>query len=154
MARTGSSRRARAIVTGPAHPHGDRFSARWPYRHGRTLFFGTTGNLAVNVSLHPKLPFNIHRDFTAVGHVASTSSLIYLHPSVPPRTLSELIAYAGANPGRVNFSSSGNGRIPHLAGELLNIAAKVKTVHVAYKGTAPAFNALLGGEVQFMVSQS
>ncbi len=119
---------------------------------GQTLFFGTTGNLAVNASLYPKLPFNIHRDFTPVSHVASTSSLIYVHPSVPARTLNEFIAYAGANPGKVNFSSSGSGGIPHLAGELLNIAAKVKTVHVPYKGTAPAFSALLGGEVQFMVS--
>lgn len=119
---------------------------------GHTLFFGTTGNLAVNPSLYPKLPFNIHRDFTPVTQVASTSSLIYVHPSVPARTLSEFIAYASANPGKVNFSSSGTGGIPHLAGELLNVAAKIKTVHVPYKGTAPAFNALLGGEVQFMVS--
>ena len=119
---------------------------------GRTLFFGTTGNLAVNPSLYPKLPFNIHRDFTPVTQVASTSSLIYVHPSVPAKTLGEFIAYASANPGRVNFSSSSTGGIPHLAGELLNLAAKIKTVHVPYKGTAPAFSALLGGEVQFMVS--
>lgn len=119
---------------------------------GRTLFFGTTGNLAVNPSLYPKLPYNIHRDFTPVTQVASTSSLIYVHPSVPAKTLGEFIAYASANPGKVNFSSSGTGGIPHLAGELLNVAAKIKTVHVPYKGTAPAFSALLGGEVQFMVS--
>lgn len=119
---------------------------------GRTLFFGTTGNLAVNPSLYPKLPYNIYRDFTPVTQVASTSSLIYVHPSVPAKTLGEFIAYAGANPGKVNFSSSSTGGIPHLAGELLNVAAKIKTVHVPYKGTAPAFSALLGGEVQFMVS--
>lgn len=119
---------------------------------GRTLFFGTTGNLAVNPSLYPKLPYNIYRDFTPVTQVASTSSLIYVHPSVPAKTLSEFIAYASANPGKVNFSSSGTGGIPHLAGELLNVAAKIKTVHVPYKGTAPAFSALLAGEVQFMVS--
>ena len=119
---------------------------------GRTLFFGTTGNLAVNPSLYPKLPYNIYRDFTPVTQVASTSSLIYVHPSVPAKTLGEFIAYASANPGRVNFSSSSTGGIPHLAGELLNLAAKIKTVHVPYKGTAPAFSALLGGEVQFMVS--
>lgn len=119
---------------------------------GHTLFFGTTGNLAVNASLYPKLPYNVHSDFTPVTHVASTSSLLYVHPSVPARTLPEFITYAGANPGKVNFSSSGSGGIPHLAGELLNIAAKIRTVHVAYKGTAPAFGALLGGEVQYMVS--
>ena len=76
---------------------------------GNTLFFGTAGNLAVNPSLYPKLPFNMPRDFTPVSHVASTSSLIYVHPSVPAKTLSELIAYAGANPGKVHYASSGSG---------------------------------------------
>lgn len=119
---------------------------------GHTLFFGTTGNLAVNPSLYAKLPFDMLRDFAPVSHVASTSSLIYVHPAVPVKTLGEFIAYARANPGRMHFSSSGAGGIPHLAGELLNVAAKIKTVHVPYKGTAPAFSALLGGEVQFAVS--
>ena len=119
---------------------------------GRTLLFGTTGNLAVNPSLYMKLPFDLLRDFAPVSHVASTSSLIYVHPSVPVKTLSEFIAHASANPGKIHFSSSGNGGIPHLAGELLNVAAKIKTVHVPYKGTAPAFTALLSGEVQFAVS--
>ena len=119
---------------------------------GHTLFFGTTGNLAVNPSLYAKLPFNMLRDFAPVSHVASTSSLIYVHPAAPVKTLGEFIAHASANPGRMHFSSSGAGGIPHLAGELLNVAAKIKTVHVPYKGTAPAFSALLGGEVQFAVS--
>ncbi len=119
---------------------------------GRTLLFGTTGNLAVNPSLYPKLPFDIPRDFAAVSHVASTSSLIYVHPSLPAKTLAEFIAYANANPNKLSYSSSGVGGIPHLAGELLNIAAGIKTLHVPYKGTAPAFSALLGGEVQFAVS--
>jgi tripartite-type tricarboxylate transporter receptor subunit TctC len=119
---------------------------------GHTFFFGTAGNLAINPSLYPRLPFDIYRDFTPVSHVASTSSLIYVHPSVPVKTLGELIAHASANAGKIHFSSSGAGGVPHLAGELLNIAANIRTVHVPYKGTAPAFNALLGGEVQFMVS--
>ncbi len=119
---------------------------------GHTLFFGTTGNLAVNPALYPKLPFNILRDFAAVSHVVSTSSLIYVHPSVPAKTLSEFIAHAKAHPGKINYSSSGSGGIPHLAGELLNLAAKIKSVHVPYKGTAAAFSALLGGEVQYAVS--
>jgi tripartite-type tricarboxylate transporter receptor subunit TctC len=119
---------------------------------GHTLFFGTTGNLSVNPSLYAKLPFNIHWDFAAVSQVASTSSLLYVHPSVPSKTLPEFITYARANPGAINFSSSGTGGIPHLAAELLNVAAKIRTVHVPYKGTAPAFSALLGGEVQFAVS--
>ena len=119
---------------------------------GHTLFFGTAGNLAVNPSLYPKLPFDIRRDFAPVSHVASTSSLIYAHPSVPAKSLGEFVAYASSNPGKVHFSSSGVGGVPHLAGELLNNVAKIRTVHVAYKGTAPAFNALLAGEVQYAVS--
>ncbi len=119
---------------------------------GNTLFLGTTGNLAVNPSLYPKLPFNITRDFAPVSHLVSTSSLIYVHPSMPVKTLGEFIAHVNANPGKIHFSSSGSGGIPHLAGELLNVAAKIKTVHVPYKGTAPAFTALLSGEVQYAVS--
>ncbi len=119
---------------------------------GYTIFFGTTGNLSVNASLYPKLPFNLPRDFTPLSHVASVSSLLYVHPSIAARTLGEFVAYARANPGKVNFSSSGSGGLPHLSGELLNTLAGIRTVHVPYKGTAPAFNALLGGEVQFAFS--
>jgi tripartite-type tricarboxylate transporter receptor subunit TctC len=119
---------------------------------GRTLFFGTAGNLAVNPVLYPKLPFDVTRDFAALSHVASTSSLIYVHPSLPVKTLPEFIAHAAASPGKLGYSSSGIGGLPHLSGELLNLAAKIKTLHVPYKGTAPAFAALLGGEVQFAIS--
>ena len=119
---------------------------------GYTLFFGTTGNLSVNPSLYQNLPFDINRSFTPLSHVISVSSLLYVHPSIPSKTLGEFIAYATANPGKVNFSSSGSGGLPHLSGELLNSMARIKTVHVPYKGTAPAFNALLGGEVQFAFS--
>jgi tripartite-type tricarboxylate transporter receptor subunit TctC len=84
--------------------------------------------------------------------VASTSSLIYAHPSVPAKTLGEFIVHASANPGKVLYASSGSGGIPHLGAEMLNMAAKIKTVHVPYKGTAPGFTALLGGEVQFAIS--
>lgn len=119
---------------------------------GHTLLLGTTGNFAINPALYPKLPFNILRDFAPVSHLVSTSSLIYVHPALPVNTLREFIAHAAANPGKLNYSSSGTGSIPHLAGELLNAAAKIKTVHVPYKGTAPAFNALLANEAQFAVS--
>ncbi len=119
---------------------------------GYTIFFGTTGNLSVNPTLYPKLPFDVNRDFMPLTQVSSVSSLLYVHPSVPAKTVGEFIAYAKANPGKVNFSSSGSGGIPHLAGELLNSVAGIKTVHVPYKGTAPAFTALLAGEVQFIFS--
>jgi len=119
---------------------------------GHTVFFGTAGNLAVNPLLYRNLSFDVLRDFAPLSHVASVSSLLYVHPSVPAKTLPEFIAYAQANPGSVNFGSSGTGGLPHLAGELLNSLARIKTVHVPYKGTAPFFNALLGGEVQFAFS--
>ena len=107
---------------------------------------------SINPALYPKLPFSIPRDFAAISHVVSTSSLIYVHPAVPANSLRDFIAYAIAHPGKLNYSSSGIGSIPHLAGELLNTAAKIKTIHVPYKGTAPAFSALLGNEAQFAVS--
>jgi tripartite-type tricarboxylate transporter receptor subunit TctC len=119
---------------------------------GHTIFFGTAGNLAVNPSLYRDLPFDVARDYAPVSHVASAASLLYLHPSVPAKTLGELIAHASANPGRVNFGSSGAGSLPHLAGELLNSMARIRLVHVPYKGTAPFFNALLAGEVQIACS--
>jgi tripartite-type tricarboxylate transporter receptor subunit TctC len=74
--------------------------------------------------------------------------LVYAHPSVPAKNLSELVAYAKANPGKVNFYSSGNGGLPHLTGELLNNVAGIQTVHIAYKGSAPGMNDLIGGQVQ------
>ena len=119
---------------------------------GHTLFFGTTGNLAINPAMYAKLPFDLTRDFAPVSQVASTSSLIYAHPSVPAKNLAEFIAHASANPGKVLYASSGSGGMPHLGAELLNVAAKIKTVHVPYKGSAPGFTALLGGEVQFAIS--
>lgn len=116
---------------------------------GHTIFFGTTGNLSVNPSLYANLPFNLNRDFVPLTQASSVPFLLYVHPSVPARTFGEFVAYAKANPGKVNFYSSGNGGLPHLAGELLNTVAGVRTVHVPYKGSAPGFNDLLGGQVQF-----
>jgi len=116
---------------------------------GYTIFLGTTGNLSVNPALFPKLPFNIDRDFTPLTQTSSVPFLLYVNSSVPAKTLSELVAYAKANPGKVNFYSSGNGGLPHLAGELLNSVAGIKTVHVPYKGSAPGLTDLMGGQVQY-----
>jgi tripartite-type tricarboxylate transporter receptor subunit TctC len=116
---------------------------------GHTIFFGTTGNLSVNPNLYANLPFNLDRDFVPLTQASSVPFLLYVHPSVPAKTFGEFVAYAKANPGKVNFYSSGNGGLPHLAGELLNSVAGVRTVHVPYKGSAPGFNDLLGGQVQF-----
>ncbi len=116
---------------------------------GHTFFIGTTGNLSVNPVLIKHLPFNIARDFTPVMQTSSVPFLIYTHPKVPAKNLAELIAHIKSNPGKVNYYSSGNGGLPHLASELLNALAGIKAVHVPYKGSAPGFNDLLGGHVQF-----
>ena len=118
---------------------------------GYTMYMGTAGHLSVNPALYPKMPFNIDRDFTPLTQVVSLSFLVYLHPSFPAKTLGELIAYAKANPGKVTWSSSGNGGLPHLSGALLNLVAGINTHRIPYKGSAPAFNDLLAGRVQYCI---
>ena len=115
---------------------------------GHTIFFGTTGNISINPVCMPNLPFNMDKDFTPLMLVASLPFLVYAHPSVPVKNLTELVAYAKSNPGKINFYSSGNGGLPHLTGELLNNVAGIQTVHIAYKGSAPGMNDLIGGQVQ------
>lgn len=115
---------------------------------GHTLFFGTAGNLSINQSLYPKLHFDIGRAFAPVTLVSSVPFLVYVHPSLPATTVREFIALARARPGQIRFYSSGNGGLPHLAGELFNSAAQVRTEHVPYKGAAPGITALITGEVQ------
>ena len=115
---------------------------------GHTLFIGTTGNLSVNPVLATNLPFNIERDFAPIMQTSSVPFLLYMNPKVPAKSLDELIAHVKTHAGKVNFYSAGNGSLPHLAGELLNNMAGIKAVHVPYKGSAPGFNDLLGGQVQ------
>ena len=116
---------------------------------GHTFFIGTTGNLSVNPVLAKNLPFNLERDFTPVMQTSSVPFLVYTHPKVPANTFGELIAHIKVNPGKINYYSSGNGGLPHLASELLNTLAGIKAIHVPYKGSAPGFNDLLGGQIQF-----
>jgi tripartite-type tricarboxylate transporter receptor subunit TctC len=115
---------------------------------GHSIFIGTLGNLALNPIFYSNLPFSMDRDLVPVTQVASVAFMMLAHPSVPFRTVPELIAFAKANPGKVNYSSSGNGSTPHLAGELFNSLAGVKTTHIPYKGAAPAVADLIGGQVQ------
>src|SRR3954471_16543327 len=95
-----------------------------------------------------KLPYDIKRDIALITIVVRVPEVLAVHPSLPVNSFSELIAYARANPGKVNFGSAGAGSITHLAGELLKAEAKVDLVHVPYKGAAPAVNDLVGGHVQ------
>jgi tripartite-type tricarboxylate transporter receptor subunit TctC len=117
---------------------------------GYTLVLAPTGNLTVNPTLFPNLPFDTQRDFTPVTLLAESPNVLVVHPSVPAKTLRELIAYAKANPGKLDYASPGAGSGAHLAGELLDLEAGIKAVHVPYKGIAPAVNDLLGGNVHMM----
>jgi tripartite-type tricarboxylate transporter receptor subunit TctC len=116
---------------------------------GYTLVLAPTGNLTVNPSLF-KLTFDTAKDFAPVTVLATSPNVLVVHPSVPARTFAELIAYAKANPGKLNFASPGEGSGAHLAGELLDIEAGIQAQHIPYKGLAPAVNDLVGGQVQMM----
>jgi tripartite-type tricarboxylate transporter receptor subunit TctC len=117
---------------------------------GYTLVLAPTGNLTVNPTLFPNLRFDTAKDFTPVTLLADSPNVLVLNPAVPAKTLKQLIAYAKQNPDKLNFASPGAGSGAHLAGELLNIDAGIKTVHVPYKGLAPAVSDLLAGNVQMM----
>jgi len=117
---------------------------------GHTIFFGTTGNLAVNPALYPNQGFDLLRDMAPVSLVAQLAFVLVVNPNVPAQNLAEFIALAKARPGQLNYASSGNGGLPHLSGELLNSLAGVQTIHVPYRGSAPAFTDVIAGQVQFM----
>ena len=116
---------------------------------GYTLFFGTTGNLSVNPALYPNWNLDIDRAFAPLTLLSSVPFLLYLHAGLPPKTVPEFIAYARARPDRVHYYSGGSGSLPHLAGELLNTVAGLKTVHVPYKGSAQGLTDLIGGQIQY-----
>ncbi len=116
---------------------------------GYTLLLATVPN-AVNASLYEKLDFNFIRDIAAVAGITRVPMVILLNPLVPAKTVPELIAYAKANPGKVNMASAGNGSAPHLAGELFKMMAGVDLVHIPYRGQGPALTDLLGGQVQLL----
>lgn len=114
---------------------------------GHTLLLCTTGN-AINVSLVPNLPYDIRKDFAPVSMVAIITSILVVHPSLPVKSVKDLIALAKAKPDALSYASTGNGAPTHLAGELFKSMAGVKIVHVPYKGAAPAVIDLISGHVQ------
>ena len=117
---------------------------------GYTLFMGTVGTHAINASLYKKMPFDPIKDFAPLTRVANVPNLLVANPAQPYKTVKVLIAYAKANPGKVNFGSSGNGSSIHLSGELFKSLARVDMVHVPYKGSAPAVTDLLGNQIGIM----
>ena len=115
---------------------------------GYTLGFNNQGSLAMAPYALSKMPYNPTKDLALISVVVKVPEAIVVHPSVPVNNFVELIAYAKANPGKLNYGSAGAGGITHLAGELLKAEAGIDIVHVAYKGAAPAVTDLLGGQVQ------
>ena len=114
---------------------------------GYTLLF-VSATSAINATLYEKLNFNFIRDIAPVASIATNPLVMEVHPSVPAKTVPEFIAYAKANPGKINMASPGIGTTPHLAGELFKMRAGVDMVHVPYRGGGPALTDLLGGQVQ------
>jgi tripartite-type tricarboxylate transporter receptor subunit TctC len=117
---------------------------------GYTLLISST-TLTTSPNLYRKLPYDVARDLQPVTLITSAPMFVFVHPSVPATTAKEFIAWVRSNPGKVLFSSGGNGTVPHFAGEMLNSMAHLKMSHVAYKGGAPASAALLAGEVSVYI---
>jgi len=118
---------------------------------GYTLLFGTNSTFSVNPSLFPKAPYDTLRDFAPVAVTVMTPHVLLVHPSLPVQSVQALIALAKAQPGRLNYASSGNGSAFHLGMELLKTTAGADIVHVPFKGSALSANAMIAGEVQMML---
>jgi tripartite-type tricarboxylate transporter receptor subunit TctC len=119
---------------------------------GYTLLLGYTGTLAIGPSLYRHVGYDPRRDFEPIGMIGSAPSSLVVHPSFPAKTVAELVAYAKANPGKINFGSAGVGTVGHITGEYFARAAGISLVHIPYKGTGPAISDLLGGHIPMSFS--
>lgn len=117
---------------------------------GYTLFFTAASLFVLNPLLYKKLPYDPDKDFRMLEVITDIPMIMEVHPSVPAKTVAEFVAYAKANPGKLNFGSAGTGGTTHLAGEMFKLMAGVDMVHVAYKGAGPALQDLLSGNIQLM----
>jgi tripartite-type tricarboxylate transporter receptor subunit TctC len=119
---------------------------------GYTMVLASTSEIAVNPALYTKLTYDTVRDLAAVAMVAATPMVVVVHPSMPVKTVKELVALARARPGDINLASAGNGTFTHLSGELFRSVANIQWTHVPYKGAPPALTDLASGQVQVMFS--
>ena len=117
---------------------------------GYTVVMGALSTHAVNPSLYAKMPYDAAKDFAPISLVAITPNVLIVNAAMPVTTVKELVAYAKAHPGKTNFGSGSNGSAGHLAGELFKIETGTDVAHIPYKGGAPALQALLAGDTQFM----
>ena len=116
---------------------------------GYTLLLVNPAN-GINATLYPKLPFDFIRDIAPVAGIIRVPNVMEVNPAVPAKTVAEFIAYAKANPGKINMASSGNGTSVHVSGELFKMMTGIDMLHVPYRGAAPALTDMLGGQVQVL----
>jgi tripartite-type tricarboxylate transporter receptor subunit TctC len=119
---------------------------------GYTLLVGANGNIAVNPSLYRKMPFDPRKDLAAISLIGTGALLMVVHPTVPANSVGEFVGLARKRPGAINFASSGSGSSAHLCAELLKLMARIDITHVPYKGSAPALNDVIGGQVQMLIT--
>jgi len=119
---------------------------------GYTIALGYTGTLAIGPSLFPNVGYDVRADFAPIGRIATAPSTVVVHPSFQVHSIAELIAYAKANPGKVNYGSAGIGTVGHVAGEYFAIETGIKLTHIPYKGTGPAMTDLIGGHIPLSFS--
>jgi tripartite-type tricarboxylate transporter receptor subunit TctC len=117
---------------------------------GYTLMLANTGVMVINPALYTRLPYSTLKDFTPIARTAMQPLALLVNPKLPVTTLKEFIDYARTRPGQLNYGSAGNGGISHLVPEMFKNATQLFMVHIPYRGSAPAFTDLMGGQVQFM----
>lgn len=119
---------------------------------GYTLVMGHIGTFGVNPTLYPKLPYDPIKDFQPITLVALVPNMLSVTPSLPVKSVKELVALAKAKPGTINFGSGGNGSAAHLAGEYFKLLTKTEITHVPYRGTSPAVTDLIAGQIQMIIT--
>jgi tripartite-type tricarboxylate transporter receptor subunit TctC len=119
---------------------------------GYTLFLGTTTLYAILPNLKKNLPYDIQRDFASITQIAGASNVLVINPAVPAKSVAELLQYAKAKPGALNYASAGQGTPAHLAGEMLNVTAGISMTHVPYKGAGPALIDIIAGQIQLIIT--
>jgi tripartite-type tricarboxylate transporter receptor subunit TctC len=119
---------------------------------GYTLFLCVVGTHAIHQTLYSKLPFDPIKDFSAVAYIAGVPNVVVVHPSIPVKSVKELIAFIKARPGQINFGSSGTGTSVHMSGEMLKVMAGLDMTHIAYKGNPQAVTDLMAGQIELMIT--
>ncbi len=118
---------------------------------GYTVYFGNIATLAINPNLYAKLPYDVARDFAPVALIGAINACLVVHPSLPVRSVRDLIALAKARPGQLNYASGGIGSAQHIPMEMFKLIAGINVVHVVYKGLTPAFNDVVAGQIPMMI---